>query len=262
MSGLITLTTDFGLQDGYVAAMKGAMLCIAPDAQLVDIAHEIAPQDVVAAAFALANAAPFFPNGAVHLVVVDPGVGSQRRMLAVRTAHARYVAPDNGVLALALRQDPPQEAVALTQRRYWRAGEISHTFHGRDIMGPVAAHLANCVPLAELGEPATDLEPLPLPEVRHTPEGGLVGAVIHIDRFGNLITNIPGGLLPPRARVSAGGMPPQSLRRSYAEAERGQPLALVGSHGYLEIAVRDGSASQLLGVGRGATVTVTQAYLV
>jgi S-adenosyl-L-methionine hydrolase (adenosine-forming) len=262
MAGLITLTTDFGLRDGYVAAMKGAILTIAPEVRLVDVSHKIAPQDVVAAAFALASAAPYFPQGAVHLLVVDPGVGSQRRMLAVRTARACYVAPDNGALALALRQDPPQEIVSLTERRYWRAGEISHTFHGRDIMGPVAAHLANGVPLGALGEPASDVEPLPLPELRPTRNGGLVGAVIHVDRFGNLISNIPAGLLPPRACAAVGAMRPQPLLRSYAEAATGQPLVLVGSHGYLEIAVREGNASQLLGVGRGATVTVTQQYLV
>jgi hypothetical protein len=262
MPGLITLTTDFGLRDGYVAAVKGVLLSIAPQAQLVDITHEAPPHDLVAAAFALASAAPFFPVGAVHLVVVDPGVGSERRMLAVRTARACYVAPDNGVLALALRQDRPIEIVALTERRYWRAGEISHTFHGRDIMGPVAAHLANGVPLAALGKPASDLLALVLPAPVETREGGLAGVVIHVDRFGNLISNIPAGRLPPRAQVSLGKMTPQPLRRSYSEVAPGQPLALVGSHGYLEIAVREGSASEALGAGRGTPVVVAPEHLV
>ncbi len=262
MHALITLTTDFGLRDGYAGAVKGAILTIAPQARLVDITHEIAPHDIIAAALALAGAAPFFPTGAIHLVVVDPGVGSERRMLAVRTEAAQYVAPDNGVLALALRHDPAQEMVSLTQRRYWRPGEISPTFHGRDIMGPVAAHLAQGVPLSALGEPISDPLDLPLPPVHPTPEGSLAGVVIHVDRFGNLLTNIPAGRLPPRARARVGPMPPQPIRRTYAEVAPGHPLALVGSHGYLEIAVREGSASEVLGVGRGAPVTVSREVLV
>ncbi len=258
MAGLITLTTDFGLRDGYVAALKGVLLSMAPQARLVDITHEIPPHDIAAAAFVLASAAPYFPAGAVHLVVVDPGVGSERRLLAVRTPRAHYVAPDNGVLSLALRQDPPQETVSLTERRYWRSGEISHTFHGRDIMGPAAAHLAEGVAVSALGIAAADPAGLALPEVVETPEGGLSGVVIYVDRFGNLVSNIPGGRLPPRAQVSLGDRRPLPLRRSYAEVAAGQPLALVGSHGYLEIAVREGSASQALQAGKGSPVTVSR----
>lgn len=255
---LITLATDFGHGDGYVAAVKGTLLTLAPDAYLLDLTHEIAPQDVSGAAFVLANAVPYFPDGAVHLIVVDPGVGSQRRMLAARTARATYVAPDNGVLTLVWRRDPPLEIVSLTNQRYWRNGEISHTFHGRDIMGPVAAHIANGVSLDELGPTIGDPVILDLPEPEQMPDGRLQGEIIYVDRFGTLITNIPADRLPDPATIAIENRSlPLSLH--YAEVETGRPVALVGSHGYLEIAIREGSARERLRVDRGAPVLVSAA---
>jgi S-adenosyl-L-methionine hydrolase (adenosine-forming) len=256
MTKLITLTTDFGHSDGYVAAVKGTLLSLAPGAQLVDISHEIAPQDLLGAAFVLANAIPYFPDGAVHLVVVDPGVGSERRMLAARTARAIYVAPDNGVLTLIWRQEPPLQIVSLTERRYWRSGPISHTFHGRDVMGPVAAHLANGVELEVLGDALSDPVELDLPEPAEMPDGELRGEIIYVDRFGNLISNIPADDLAgsPTAHIENRRLP---VGQHYAEVSAGEPLALIGSHGYLEIAVREGNASERLRLDRGAPVIVS-----
>lgn len=257
MPNLISLTTDYGMQDGYVGALKGAILSIAERAQLVDITHELAPQDVVGAAFVLASATPYFPVGAVHLAIVDPGVGSGRRMLAARTARAHYVAPDNGLLTLAFRREPPLEIAALTERRYWRAGEISRTFHGRDIMGPVAAHISNGVPLGALGAAVTDPVQLALAQVEVMPNGQLMGQIVYVDRFGNLISNIPAAQLPERALIQIGDLVLHGIRQAYWEVRPQEPLALVGSHGYLEIAVREGHAQAALKAGRGAQVAVT-----
>ncbi len=256
MNRIITLTTDFGLGDGYVAAVKGTLLALAPDAQLVDITHEIAPQNVHDAAFVLANAIPYFPMDAVHLIVVDPGVGSVRRTLAARTARATYVAADNGVLTLVWRHEPPLEIVSLTEPRFWRAGQISHTFHGRDIMGPVAAHLANGVPLSDLGPSITDPVTLDMAEPVEMPDGQLRGEIIYVDRFGNLISNIPADRVsdPIYVDIENRRLP---LSRHYAEVPTGKPVALIGSHGYLEIAVREGNANKRLRLGRGAPVVIS-----
>lgn len=256
MGTVITLCTDFGTRDGYVAAMKGVILSLAPDAQLVDITHEVTPQAVREAAFVLASAYGYFPPGTVHLVVVDPGVGSDRRLLAVRAGPYYFVAPDNGVLSLALRAQGACEAIALTRSAYWRA-EVSRTFHGRDILAPVAAHLANGVPLAALGEPLREWVQLawPAPERRGQ---AIVGHVLHIDRFGNLVTDIPAAMLGARAdwRVAVGRVRADGLRPTYASVGRGEPLALIGSHGYLEVAVREGSAAELAGAKVGDAVQV------
>jgi len=291
---IITLTTDFGTVDHYVAAMKGVILAINPHATIVDITHAIPPQDVRAGAFALAGAAPYFPPGTVHVAVVDPGVGSERRPIALRSLAglgrveaglARleqfFVGPDNGVLSLAsgpgigggglaqhmlwqeLQQRGVVSAVHLTNRKYWRAG-VSHTFHGRDIFAPVAAHLSRAglrgaALLAELGEPlaGTPVQ-LHLPPVVER-DNTLMGTIIHIDRFGNCISNILEWRVADRraaARIEFKGKQITGIRRTYAEAERGELLALVGSSGYLEIAMRDDSAAADVGAVVGDTLQI------
>lgn len=255
-STIVTMCTDFGTRDGYVAAIKGVMLGIAPRLTLVDISHEVAPQAVAEGAFLLGSAYRYFARGTVHLVVVDPGVGSERRGLAVRTEQHAFVAPDNGVLTHVLRRERVVAAVSLEERAYWRE-PVSKTFHGRDVFGPVAAHLASGVPLDALGPPAADLVTLDWPAPAR--RGALlVGHVAHVDRFGNVISDIPAGLLPPGQvrEVAVGALGVDRLLGTYAEAPAGQPLALIGSHGYLEVAVREGSAGATSGARVGDEVRV------
>jgi S-adenosylmethionine hydrolase len=276
---LITLTTDFGVADGYVGTMKGVMLGIAPQAQLVDITHEITPQDVRQTAYVLYTATPFFPPHAVHLVVVDPGVGSARRPIAVRTAWGTFVGPDNGVFSYVMAAAPAAEAPAeaafeLANPRY-RLPQVSHTFHGRDIFAPAAAHLAAGVAIDELGPPVPDPVSLPLPSLEVGPRLAR-GEVLHADHFGNVITSI--GLLEWRgeelslepafqgaggerarleagkALVVAGEREIAGVHRTYAEVKHGEVLALVGSEGHLEIAVREGSGADRLGLQPGDPV--------
>ncbi|OGO05038.1 MAG: hypothetical protein A2Y73_02495 [Chloroflexi bacterium RBG_13_56_8] len=257
MSTIITLCTDFGTQDGYVAAMKGVILSIAPQARIVDITHEVARQRVGEGAFVFYSACRYFPVETIHLVVVDPKVGSARRALAVRTANYRFVAPDNGILSYVLRKDPPLEIVSLTRKAYWREA-VSHTFHGRDIFAPVAAHLANGVSLTKLGEPIDDLVWLDAPQPAQHADGSISGHVIHIDRFGNVITNIPAEMLTSRRdwRVWVGNASVTGLSTTYASGEPGDLIALIGSHGNLEVAIREGDAARAAGVGVGAEVWV------
>ena len=272
---LVTLTTDFGTADGYVGTMKGVILGIVPDARLVDISHEIAPQDVRQAAYVLYTAYPFFPPHTVHLIVVDPGVGSARRPIAVRTAAGDFVAPDNGVLSYVMARESVEAMVELNDPRF-RRSQVSHTFHGRDIFSPAAAHLAAGVPVDALGPPVPDPIVFPPPRVDVTPDG-IAGEVLHADHFGNLITSI-GQLvwdgdeliLDPAfptatggrrlrfrasvARVTVAGHDLVGVYRTYAQVPRGETLALVGSEGHLEIAVREGSAAQRLDLHPGDAV--------
>ncbi len=260
---IITLTTDFGTDDAYVAAMKGVILGINPAAAIVDISHSIEPQAIGEAAFVLSTACPFFPKDTVHLVVVDPGVGGRRRAVILETPTAIFVAPDNGVLSCVVQEAlgrpitragrtrlPPElEAFQITSRRFWRQ-PVSPTFHGRDIFAPVAAHISLGQPLTDLGRPLTTLNVLPLPRPERDGAGHLLGHVVHVDRFGNLITDVTAGDLPPAGlRIEVGGEEIRSLSRCYEEA-RGL-LALVGSSGRLEIALAGGSAAGRLGVRAG-----------
>lgn len=258
---VISLTTDFGTADGYAGTMKGVMLGICPEAALVDISHEIHPQAVQQAAHVLSTAVPYFTPGAVHLVVVDPGVGSERRPIAVQTGRATYVAPDNGVLSLALAQDPAHLAVHLTESRYHLA-PVSATFHGRDIFAPVAAHLARGIALLDMGIeiPISDLVPLPLRPPEQQSDGSWWGTVLHIDRFGNLTTDIqaPIAMADPQSSISilVGDIQIVGLSRTYADVAPGEMVAYVGSSGHLEIAVREGNAAVRLGLDVGAPVQV------
>jgi len=255
---IITLTTDFGLADGYVGTMKGVILDIAPTATIVDISHEITPQDVREAAYVLYAATPYFPQGTIHVVVVDPGVGSQRRAIALRTPQATFVAPDNGVLSYVVAGERVEEIAHLTNPRY-HLSPVSRTFHGRDIFAPAAAHLARGVRLAELGEPLREIITFPLPRPQVRPDGAIVGQVIHVDRFGNLITSIMSKDLADHSplRKSVVKIRGQSIRgivNTYAEVTAGKLLALIGSEGYLEISVSGGSASQTLEAKAGDEV--------
>lgn len=252
----VTLTTDFGTADGYVGAMKGVILGLAPNATLIDISHDVSPQDVRQGARLLATAVPYFPRGTIHVAVVDPGVGSSRRAIALETPSAILIGPDNGLFTPFLQARTACVALANPATHHH---PVSATFHGRDIFAPVAAHLVNGFPLAELGPPVGD--PIALPELRpqRLPDGGLRAEIVHVDHFGNLITNVGSfdweeisrfGL-----RITVGGVS-MAVREMYAEVEPGALLALVGSDGYLEIAVCEGSAAERLGLGVGATVEV------
>jgi len=254
---VITLTTDFGHADAYVGAMKGVLLGFCPEAALVDLSHEIRPQAVRQAAYLLSTATPYFPLGAVHLVVVDPGVGSERRAVAVQTGRAAYVAPDNGVLTLALAHDPPRLAVALTNSDY-HLPQVRSTFHGRDLFAPVAAHLACGADPRQMGDPvpASDLVCLPSLEPRRRPDGAWLGEVLHIDHFGNLVTTIHYPVSKPQGTIEVAGRQIVKLSRTFADVAPGELLAYAGSSGYLEIAVREGNAAACLGVDVGAPVEV------
>jgi len=257
---IITLMTDFGLRDGFVGVMKGIILGIAPEARLVDISHTIGPQNVREAAVIFNRSAPYFPEGTIHICVVDPGVGTARRPIAARLGAQRFVGPDNGIITLLLRRARregwPVEIVHLDQPGYWRP-EISRVFHGRDIFAPVAAHLALGAPLASLGSPMADpvLLPLALPE--RTPEG-LRGEIAHIDHFGNIATNIRAEDVAAMKEVlvRAGGAEVRGLVRTFGERAPGELVALIGSTGDLALAVVNGSAARRLNAQVGDPVEV------
>jgi S-adenosylmethionine hydrolase len=274
---LISLTTDFGLSDSYVGAMRGVISSIAPGVPLVDITHKIAPQDVRSAAFVLWAALPYFPAASVHLVVVDPGVGTGRRALASETSWGVLVGPDNGVFSYVWAAAPARSTVELSNPAYWRS-TVSSTFHGRDIFAPVAAHLAAGVSLAALGSPLSAPVRLPAPHLSAT-ESRLRGEILHIDHFGNAITSIgrlvwDGELLyldpafgtiqprvvnPARLVVRIGERDVGSIRRTYGDVPPGELCALVGSEGLLEIAINQGGGAPALGIDVGDPVDVVVA---
>jgi S-adenosylmethionine hydrolase len=271
MGAVITLTTDFGLADGYVASMKGVVMGINPNAQLVDICHTIPPQDIARAAFVLGTAAPFFPPGTVHLAVVDPGVGTARKAVVLRTPRADFVAPDNGVLSYVvqpyltgaartnrrkLKAGPGLEVFAITEPCFW-ISPVSATFHGRDIFAPVAAHLSLGVSPSEFGRPVESLAVLPLSRPSRLPDGTLVGNILHIDSFGNLITNITSRDLPPGLNDITVGVGSEVIRGlSYTYGMRGGLIALIGSSNYLEISLKDGNAAAFLNAGAGDEIKI------
>ncbi|MDP2919632.1 MAG: SAM-dependent chlorinase/fluorinase [Dehalococcoidia bacterium] len=263
MGVVITLTTDFGLSDAYVAEMKGVILGINPDVQLVDVCHTINPQNIAQAAFVLSTAYRYFPERTIHLVVVDPGVGSQRRAILLHTPFYDFLAPDNGVLSYVLREyttrqsgrsvtvPPELEAISLNKPAFWRS-PVSATFHGRDIFAPVAARLSLGMSPAAFGERANSLVTLPVPRPGKTAGGAVIGQILHIDNFGNLITSVREQDLPENkdtVLVMIGGKQIFGLCRTYQEGSG--LLALIGSHGYLEISLKNGSAAGFLGMGIG-----------
>lgn len=267
---IITLITDFGQQDGYVGAMQGVILSICPSAILMNISHTIPPQDIRAAAFVLYQAFSYYPAHTIHCVVVDPGVGSNRRAIAIRTSHGIFIGPDNGVFSLALTAEPINviEAVTLTNADY-QLPSVSATFHGRDIFAPAAAHLANGVPLSQLGPRAINLVRLDFgSKVENLKSPGLPAAgkiqnrecrVIHIDRFGNLILNLTRYDIedPEQIIFTIGNHVIKSLSSTFADAEEGELLAYTGSsRNHIEIAIRNGNAAQKLGLQVGDIVKV------
>lgn len=254
---IVTLLSDFGLSDVYVGVMKGVIAQINPALAVVDLTHQIPPQNIAAGRFCLMNAASYFPSGTVHVAVVDPGVGSHRRAIAVQFAAGFLVGPDNGLFSGVLSQSRAIAAVELTNPSYWRTSEPSSTFHGRDIFAPVGAHLAGGVPLEQLGQaidPST-LVGLPIPECTQT-DAGVAGCIQYADRFGNLITNIPGTLVQGKTwSLAAAGLTIPG-KNTYQDSPAGSPLALVGSHGWVEIAINSGNAQSQLQLDWGAKVEV------
>jgi len=256
-SGIITLTTDFGLSDPYVAMMKGVILSINPSAKLVDVTHQIGTGSISQAALLLRETFPYFPEGTVHLAVVDPGVGSDRRLLALQAGAHFFVGPDNGLFWPLFRDFEGAQAVRLTRSRYFLPG-ITQTFHGREIFAPVAAHLSLGLSLESLGPTVRDLTTLNIPQP-YVKEGVLCGQIIRVDNFGNLVTNISARELtdflesaPPR--IEAGKLVIRKLSRIYADCEEGEPLALINSSNLLELAVKLGRASEYIGLRDGEIV--------
>jgi S-adenosylmethionine hydrolase len=256
---IITLTTDFGLTDGYVGTMRGVILSIAPEATLVDLSHQIPAQDLWAGAFVLYQAVPFFPPETIHAAVIDPGVGSERRALAVRTSSGIFVAPDNGVLSYVLATADLHEAISLTNPAY-QMPYVSTTFHGRDVFAPAAAHLANGVPFEELGPRAINLVRLPVPESKTTSDGNLIAHVMHVDRFGNLILDVTAADVDEGVILKLGGHRIEGLSRTFADVARGQLLAYVGSsRDHVEIALREGNAAREIGISVGDQILIRRA---
>ncbi len=265
---MITLLSDFGYQDAYVAVMKGVIASIAPGVGLCDLTHHIPPQDILAARFNLMSACAYFPVGTVHLAVVDPGVGSQRRAIALQYADGFLVGPDNGLFSGVLQQasltgKPLIKAVTLTNARYWRSPHPSATFHGRDIFAPAAAYLAKGVEIDELGDridPSALVQPT-LPPLEKQPVNAsalYIGSIQYIDGFGNLITNIPAKFIPNRLWQITLKTPLKTHRfssiKTYSDVPNGTLSALIGSHGWIEIACVGGSAAAVLKTSGGAAI--------
>lgn len=248
----ITLLTDFGTADGYVAALRGVIASIAPGAGVDDAGHDLSPGDVSAAAWALARYWHLYPVGTVHVVVVDPGVGSERRPLALEALGRFVVAPDNGCATLVLAEVAAARVHTIDNPAYLRH-PVSRTFHGRDVFAPAAAHLACGAPIESFGPGVDDAVRLPLP-VPRTTDGTLYGAVVHVDRYGNLVTNLPGDLALRLGDLEVEGTSVGPVRETYASVPTGHVVALIGSAGLIEISVRDGDAAASLGATRGATV--------
>jgi S-adenosyl-L-methionine hydrolase (adenosine-forming) len=268
-NGIITLTTDFGLTDSYVGSMKGVIMGIAPDARLVDITHAIGPQDTNQAAHILKTFYQYFPAGTIHLVIVDPGVGSERRAIAFQTPEAIFIAPDNGILTevwsdARARWGPEGcTVVELAERRY-RRDRVSNTFHGRDIFAPIAAWLAKGVDSAKFGEEITDFVRFNPPKPKSVNGNTLRGVILKVDRFGNLVTNITpqdAPMLfasePAPFKLVVGQQEITEILPNYSEGSPGQVFGILGSMGYLEIASNRGSAAKIIGSGKGSEVMIS-----
>lgn len=258
MSSLITLTTDFGQQDHYVSVMKAVMLKVNPSVRFIDTSHEIPPQDIMAGAWVVRNSAMLFPSGTVHLVVVDPGVGTDRKPVALKIEDQFFVGPDNGIFSL-IGEEFGYEAIQLTNSDYWLK-EQSSTFHGRDIFAPVAAHLSKGEAMEQLGKPLEKLVTfrwaIPISD-----RDGIQGWVVHIDRYGNLVTNIPSSMIrnvdqSASVRIYVGNTILNNVETTFASVPDGEPVAYIGSSDNLEIAINKGNAKEMLGVEKGAQVSI------
>jgi len=261
---IITLLTDFGLRDPYVASMKGVIYSINPKALVVDISHDIEGFDIYEGAFVLACAFKYFPRKTIHTVVVDPGVGTERRGIVVETENYLFVGPDNGVLMLAAEMDGIKRVVKIENRRFMRP-LITYTFHGRDVFAPIAAHLSLGIPITEIGREIKDYIVPSFVKPEYT-EDGIVAHVIHVDRFGNVITNITSKIVFEILKWSYGDELMVELpdgrrktilfQKSYGFVEKGAPLLLIDSEGFLELAVNMGNAAKKFKVGRGSSLLI------
>lgn len=276
MAPVITLTTDFGIADAYVASMKGVILSINPKAIIVDICHSIEPRNVLQAAFILGTSHSYFPKGTIHLAVVDPGVGSRRKALVLKTGTGFFVAPDNGILSYVIgeadknaavktgpfapRPKPRKlrtgiEAISISNSAFWRQ-PVSTTFHGRDIFAPVAANLSLGTPMKQFGDPLGQIYAFPLRRPHRNAAGNLIGRILHVDNFGNLITDVRRDDLPgENVTISIGNWHISGISHFYAE--RRGPAAIIGSGGYLEISLTNGSAAEHSGAKAGDKVEIT-----
>ncbi|HZW92102.1 MAG TPA: SAM-dependent chlorinase/fluorinase [Candidatus Eremiobacteraceae bacterium] len=259
---IITLTTDFGNNDHFVGAMKGVILDIVPDAQIVDICHAVQAFDVLDGALTISQAYSYFPNRTVHIVVVDPGVGTARRPIVASCDKYHFVAPDNGVLSLVYAREPRMHVRHITSDHYFLQ-PVSNTFHARDIFSPVAAYLAKEVDLLKFGDEVEDFVKFTAPKPKAVDENRLRGVVLKVDRFGNLITNITPQEAPmlfePGAKgfkIVVGSREITEIHSAYAEGAPGEVIGILGSMGFLEIAANRGAAAQLTGAGKGSDVSI------
>ncbi|OGP87556.1 MAG: hypothetical protein A2156_15120 [Deltaproteobacteria bacterium RBG_16_48_10] len=258
-NSIITLLTDFGARDHYVASMKGVILGINPRCTLIDISHQVSPQDIEEGAFLLASSYASFPKGTIHLSVVDPGVGGPRKPILIVTANYFFVGPDNGIFTLALQQEKIKQVIALTHKKYYLP-RVSATFHGRDIFAPVAAHLSLGIGPKVLGDEVSSWKSLRTTKPEQNPKG-LSGEILHIDVFGNLISNIDEQRLLNLAKghafsIQLGDQMVQGLKKGYWEGKKGEVTALIGSGGFLEISVREGNAQKRLKAKKGDKIKV------
>ena len=252
---IITLLTDFGLRDHYVSAMKGVMLGINPDLTFVDISHLVPPQDIRSGAFILCQAYPYFPPRTIHLAVVDPGVGTSRKAIAVAAGDQFFVAPDNGLLTYVLERETRAVAYEITAREFFRQ-PVSATFHGRDVFAPVAAWISRDTPLQRLGSVLNQPVRFGIPSLTRIQDSLLRAAVLAVDQFGNLVTNLKPEDLPRPCTIVAGGREITRFRATFGEGSPGEMFVVPGSAGYLEIVVRNGSAAAELGLMPGAPIDV------
>jgi S-adenosylmethionine hydrolase len=254
---ILTLTTDFGLADHFVGVMKGVILSICPQAQIVDISHGVAPFAIAEGAYLIAQAYPYFSKNTVHVVVVDPGVGSARRPILVEAAAQYFVAPDNGVLEMIYSREKHQVRAITDSRIFLQP--VSQTFHGRDIFAPAAAHLAAGTTPAKMGKRITDYVREPFVTPRSAGRNRWRACVLHIDRFGNLVTNLLASDFPNLKRfvIEIGGKRVTSRARTYGEGRPGELFVITGSTGYLEISINSGSAANLVGCQPGSSVEIT-----
>ena len=262
-NAIITLTTDYGTNDHLVGTLKGVILKINPDVTIVDITHNVTPFDLLDGALAIGSAYSYFPPKTIHVVVVDPGVGTERRPLLVSASNQYFVAPDNGVLSLIYERESDGAVVRHANVDHYYLQPISKTFHGRDIFAPVAAWLSKGWQTASMGDEIADFKRFAMPKPKET-DGAWKGAVLRTDSFGNLITNFRAEDLPASAmesgtiQLQVGAHQVTRLVDTFARGNNGEAIAYVGSSGYIEIGVNKGSASKTLGLGRGTPVLLNK----
>lgn len=261
MRPIITLTTDYGTNDHFVGAMKGVILAINPEVQIVDITHGVLPFDVLDGALAIGNSFGYFPPRTIHVVIVDPGVGTARRPVLVAADQHYFVAPDNGVLSLACEQSETLHGWHITAEHYFR-NPVSSTFHGRDVFAPVAAWLSKSWQTASFGEEITDFVRFAIPKPKASGDKAMKGVVLRVDGFGNLMTNFKPQDVPAltgadgKFTIRVGNVQIAKLSPTFAQGASGEAVAVIGSSGYLEVAMNKANAARALGVARGSEVTV------